>query len=50
MRTGGKENPVAGGATFYHADYVNPGWASRMVKVAEIGQHVFYRPQHGRNL
>jgi hypothetical protein len=50
MRTGGKVNPVAGGATFYHADYVNPGWASRMVKVASIGQHVFYRPAHGRNL
>jgi spore germination cell wall hydrolase CwlJ-like protein len=50
MRTGGKVDPVAGGATFYHADYVNPGWASRMVKVASIGQHVFYRPQRGRNL
>ena len=50
MRTGGKENPVAGGATFYHADYVNPGWASRMVKVAEIGTHIFYRPARGRNL
>ena len=50
MRTGGKVNPVAGGATFYHADYVSPGWASRMVKVAEIGTHIFYRPQRGRNL
>lgn len=50
MRTGGKLNPVAGGATFYHADYVNPGWASRMVKVAEIGTHIFYRPARGRNL
>jgi spore germination cell wall hydrolase CwlJ-like protein len=50
MRTGGKVDPVAGGATFYHADYVNPGWASRMVKVASIGQHVFYRPQRGRHL
>lgn len=50
MRTGGKENPVAGGATFYHADYVNPSWASRMVKVAEIGTHIFYRPARGRNL
>lgn len=50
MRTGGKENPVAGGATFYHADYVSPGWASRMVKVAEIGTHIFYRPARGRNL
>ncbi|MEQ1752685.1 MAG: cell wall hydrolase [Micropepsaceae bacterium] len=50
MRTGGKLNPVAGGATFYHADYVSPGWASRMVKVAEIGTHIFYRPARGRNL
>lgn len=50
MRNGGKVNPVAGGATFYHADYVNPGWASRMVKVAEIGTHIFYRPAPGRNL
>ena len=48
MRTGGTVNPVAGGATFYHADYVNPGWATRMVKVAEIGTHIFYRPQRGR--
>ncbi len=50
MRTGGKVNPVAGGATFYHADYVNPRWASRMVKVASIGTHIFYRPPPGRNL
>jgi spore germination cell wall hydrolase CwlJ-like protein len=50
MRTGGKVNQVAGGATFYHADYVNPRWASRMVKVAEIGTHIFYRPQRGRHL
>ena len=50
MRTGGRVNAVAGGATFYHADYVNPRWASRMVKVAEIGTHIFYRPQRGRNL
>ena len=50
MRTGGKDNPVAGGATFYHADYVSPRWASRMVKVAEIGTHIFYRPPPGRNL
>jgi spore germination cell wall hydrolase CwlJ-like protein len=50
MRTGGKVNSVAGGATFYHADYVSPGWASRMVKVASIGTHIFYRPQRGRHL
>jgi len=28
-------------ALFYHADYVNPGW--KKVKVAKIGQHIFYR-------
>jgi spore germination cell wall hydrolase CwlJ-like protein len=50
MSTGGKVNAVAGGATFYHADYVSPGWATRMVKVAEIGTHIFYRPQRGRHL
>ena len=50
MRTGGKVNPVAGGATFYHADYVSPGWASRMIKVAEIGTHIFYKPPRGRHL
>lgn len=29
-------------ATFYHANYVNPGWQG-MKKVAVIGEHVFYR-------
>lgn len=50
MRTGGRVNPVARGATFYHADYVKPGWATRMVKVAQIGTHIFYRPKRGRFL
>tara|TARA_R110002110_G_scaffold79145_16_gene207093 strand:- start:3080 stop:3817 length:738 start_codon:yes stop_codon:yes gene_type:complete len=31
-------------AMFYHADYVQPYWASSMVKVAKIGRHIFYRP------
>ena len=43
MRTRGKVKPVAGGATNYHASYVTPRWASRMVKVAQIGTHIFYR-------
>lgn len=33
-------NPV-GGALFFHADYVAPGW--RRPRVAEIGNHIFYR-------
>lgn len=44
MRTRGKIHPVAGGATFYHASYMTPRWASHMVKVAQIGTQIFYRP------
>lgn len=34
-----------GDATFYHATYVSPGWASsfRMKRIAQIGSHVFYK-------
>lgn len=35
----------ARGATFYHASYVHPRWARRMVRVAKIGAHIFYRPR-----
>ena len=31
-----------GSATHYHTDYVRPAWAPNMVKVAQIGQHIFY--------
>ena len=33
----------AGDALFYHADYVNPRWASHKTKIAKIGRHIFYR-------
>lgn len=29
-------------ATHYHATYVRPGWASRLERTGQIGQHVFY--------
>ncbi|MEC7763976.1 MAG: cell wall hydrolase [Pseudomonadota bacterium] len=32
-----------GGATFYHADYVDPYWAKEFVRTANIGVHRFYR-------
>ena len=32
---------VTGGATYYHADYVNPGW--RLPKTTKIGRHIFYK-------
>jgi len=36
-----------GSATFYHADYVLPWWASSMQRVATIGAHIFYRWRGG---
>ena len=36
--------PLVRGATNYHASFVTPGWASHMVKIAQIGTHIFYRP------
>jgi len=32
-----------GAATHYHADYVAPRWAPLLAKVAQVGQHIFYR-------
>jgi spore germination cell wall hydrolase CwlJ-like protein len=32
---------VTDGATYYHADYVNPGW--KLKKIDQIGRHIFYR-------
>jgi spore germination cell wall hydrolase CwlJ-like protein len=32
---------VTKGATYYHADYVNPGWG--LPKTTKIGRHIFYK-------
>ncbi len=32
---------VTSGATYYHADYVSPGW--KLEKIDKIGRHIFYR-------
>ena len=32
-----------GTATHYHADYVSPYWAPTLVKLNQIGAHIFYR-------
>ncbi len=37
-----------GGATHYHAKYVRPGWARRLVKMDVIGHHVFYKLRSGQ--
>ena len=34
---------ITEGATFYHADYVNPSWAKVMQRVAKIDTHIFYK-------
>ncbi len=37
-----------GGATHYHAKYVRPGWARRLVKMDTIGHHIFYKLRTGQ--
>ena len=32
-----------GSATHYHAQYVSPYWAPTLVKMTQVGQHIFYR-------
>ncbi len=32
-----------GHATHYHADYVAPYWRTSLIKIGQIGQHIFYR-------
>ena len=41
--------PVAQ-ATHYHADYVQPWWASSMLQLAKVGRHIFYRLPGGRGV
>jgi spore germination cell wall hydrolase CwlJ-like protein len=33
---------VTNGATYYHADYVNPNW-TKLQKETKIGRHIFYK-------
>jgi spore germination cell wall hydrolase CwlJ-like protein len=35
--------PAIGTATAYHADYVFPRWGPTLVKIGQIGGHIFYR-------
>lgn len=38
---------VSNNATHYHAKYVSPGWSRRLVKVATVGGHHYYRYRDG---
>ena len=37
-----------GGATHYHANYVQPDWAHRLVRMDRIGHHIFYKLRPGQ--
>jgi spore germination cell wall hydrolase CwlJ-like protein len=36
-------HPDVAQATHYHADYVMPWWASKLVRLGKVGPHIFYR-------
>jgi hypothetical protein len=38
--------PAVGGATHYHVADLGEIWGAQMVRIAQIGQHVFYRSGH----
>ncbi|CAN7242776.1 cell wall hydrolase [Phenylobacterium sp. LjRoot219] len=40
---GGFVDKEVGSATHYHAAYVAPYWAPELVKMTQVGQHIFYR-------
>jgi spore germination cell wall hydrolase CwlJ-like protein len=39
----GRRADPTGGATHYHADYVQPAWAGRMDLLIRIDDHLYYR-------
>jgi spore germination cell wall hydrolase CwlJ-like protein len=43
----GRVYAPVGWATHYHAAYVVPYWSSSLVKLANVGQHIFYRWEGG---
>jgi len=42
-----KMKDITDGSTYYHASYVQPGW-TKMEKVIQIGNHIFYRSKRDR--
>ena len=40
----GAPRALTQGATYFHTIAVNPPWARRFARTAEIGRHYFYRP------
>lgn len=40
---GGYVMPEVGNATHFHTTQVAPGWGPRMIRVGQVGMHIFYR-------
>jgi hypothetical protein len=38
--------PAVGGATHYHVASLGDIWGSQLVRVVQIGQHIFYQRGH----
>jgi hypothetical protein len=38
--------PEVGYSTYYHANYVSPGWAGSMSRIDKIGRHIFYKKRN----
>ncbi len=38
--------PEVGYSTYYHANYVRPGWVNSMSKIDSIGNHIFYKKRN----
>ncbi len=38
--------PEVGYSTYYHANYVRPGWVNAMNKIDAIGRHIFYKKRN----
>jgi len=38
--------PEVGYSTYYHANYVRPGWVNNMSKIDKIGNHIFYKKRN----
>lgn len=47
IRRGAADDPT-GGALWYHADSVQPSWASHMKARTKIGRHIFYVKETGK--
>jgi spore germination cell wall hydrolase CwlJ-like protein len=41
--------PASRSAIYFHTKNVKPSWSKRMVRVASIGSHIFYRPRRARS-